>query len=208
MTATQAVILDIGNVLIGWGPEDYYDRAIGAERRRALFAEVDLDAMNIEVDLGGDLRALAYGLADRHPGWAAEIRMWHDNWIDLLGPVIDGSVAAFRALRARGIPVFALSNFGTATFERAKKAYPFLAEFDRAYISGHMGVVKPDPEIYARVEADCGLAPGSLLFADDRPANVAAAAARGWQTHLFESVDGWVARLEEECLLSPGQVAA
>ena len=34
----EAVIFDIGNVLIEWQPERFYDSEIGEERRRALFA--------------------------------------------------------------------------------------------------------------------------------------------------------------------------
>ena len=33
----EAVIFDIGNVLIEWQPERFYDSEIGEERRRALF---------------------------------------------------------------------------------------------------------------------------------------------------------------------------
>ena len=38
----EAVIFDIGNVLIEWQPERYYDSVVGEERRRAMFAAVDL----------------------------------------------------------------------------------------------------------------------------------------------------------------------
>ncbi|MCL6282755.1 hypothetical protein M3P21_04355 [Ruegeria sp. 2012CJ41-6] len=48
----QAVIYDIGNVLIEWQPERYYDRVIGEDRRRAMFAEIDLQGMHELVDLG------------------------------------------------------------------------------------------------------------------------------------------------------------
>ena len=34
----EAVIFDIGNVLIEWQPERYYDRVIGEDRRRAMFS--------------------------------------------------------------------------------------------------------------------------------------------------------------------------
>ena len=34
-----------------------------------------------------------------------------------------------------------------------------------------------------------------LEFVDDRADNTAAAAARGWKTHLFDGADGWAARL-------------
>lgn len=65
-----------------------------------------------------------------------------------------------------------------------------------------MGVIKPDPKIYQMVEDDCGVAPGALLFTDDRPDNIAAAEARGWQTHLFTGPDGWADRLVATGLLT------
>jgi 2-haloacid dehalogenase len=119
----------------------------------------------------------------------------------MCSPAIPGSVALLRRLRARGVPVFALSNFGIDTYATAQGVYDFLNEFDVEFISGQMGVMKPDPAIYETLERETGVAPGALLFADDRPDNIAAAAARGWQTHLFEGPEGWAARLVEAGLL-------
>jgi 2-haloacid dehalogenase len=68
-----------------------------------------------------------------------------------------------------------------------------------------MGVIKPDPLIYRMVEDDCGLAPETLLFADDRADNIAMAASRGWQTHLFDGPQGWADRLVAEGLVRPDQ---
>ena len=48
----EAVVFDIGNVLLEWHPEHYFDRTIGPERRKAMFADVDLHAMNDRIDLG------------------------------------------------------------------------------------------------------------------------------------------------------------
>jgi hypothetical protein len=59
--------------------------------------------------------------------------------------------------------------------------------------------MKPDPAIYRIVEEDCGIAPGALLFADDKRANVDAAAARGWQGHLFDGPEGWPAGSLPRC---------
>jgi len=198
----DAVVFDIGNVLVCWEPEQFYDRTIGAERRKNLFADVDLYEMNARVDLGADFRATVYDTGRKNPEWQAEIRMWHDRWIEMAQPEITHSRALLRALKARAVPVFALSNFGTGSLEVAKSAYPVLREFDRAYISGHMGVAKPDAEIYRRLEEDSGVAPGGLLFADDRPENITAAAARGWQTHHFSDPQGFADRLVAEGLLS------
>ncbi|MGR3344948.1 MAG: HAD family hydrolase [Paracoccaceae bacterium] len=207
MPAIEAVIFDIGNVLIEWNPERYYDRVIGENRRKKLFAKVDLHGMNEKIDLGADFTRTIYETADQHPDWRDEIRQWHDNWDELAEPVIGDSVHLMRALRRNEVPVFALSNFGIGSFGVAENKYPFLAEFDRRYISGHMGVVKPEAEIYRMLENDCQIAPERLLFADDRRENVTAAEARGWQVHLFESARGWAARLIAEELLSVHEAA-
>jgi 2-haloacid dehalogenase len=198
----EAVIFDIGNVLTRWQPEAFYDRVIGEDRRRALFAEVDLHEMNLRVDAGALFRETIYATADQHPEWAVEIRWWYDRWIELASPRIEGSIALLRALRAKGVPVFSLTNFGSYSYEEARTKLDFLSEFDREYVSGRMGVIKPDPQIYAMVEADCGLAPERLLFADDKAENITAAARRGWRTHQFESWQGWAARLVAEGLLT------
>jgi 2-haloacid dehalogenase len=199
--AIDAVVFDIGNVLLTWQPETWYDRTYGRARRETLFAEADLAGMNLSIDGGADFRGTVYALADAHPGWATEIRDWHDNWLGLAGPVIDRSVRLLRALKRRGVPVFALTNFGAGSFELARGSLDFLSEFDRTYVSGQLRLLKPDPAIYAAVEADCGIAPAHLLFIDDKPENIAAAQARGWQVHLFDAPEGLARRLVAEGLL-------
>ena len=200
----EAVIFDIGNVLIEWQPERHYDRVIGEEKRRAMFAAVDLHAMNDRVDRGQNFQKVVTECAANYPEFSKEIMLWHDDWLHMASPAIPHSVKLLRALRARGVQVFALSNFGIETFKIALPVYPFLAEFDRSYISGHMGVTKPNAEIYRQVEADYGLPPDTLLFTDDRADNIDAARARGWQTHLFDGPAGWATRLVAEGLLNEG----
>lgn len=200
--AVEAVVFDIGNVLVEWRPEAFYDAAIGPDRRARLFAEVPLGAMNETVDLGRPLGEAVADLAARHPGWAAEIGFWDSRWLEMFAPVIPGSVAALAALKAKGVPVFALTNFGNETLARADAAYPFLKGFDARFVSGELRLMKPDPAIYAALEAGTGLPPDRLLFADDKAENVTAAAARGWRTHLFEGPAGWADRLLAEGLLT------
>jgi 2-haloacid dehalogenase len=207
MEQAQAAVFDIGNVLVTWAPEAFYDREIGPEARAALFAEADLHGMNEIVDAGGPFRETVYAWADRHPAWTREIRWWHDRWLELASPRIEGSIRLLRILRAKGVPVFALTNFGRDSFAFALGHIDVLNEFDRAFVSGEMGVTKPDPRIYAMVEAATGLPPAALLFADDRPENVAAAAARGWRTHQFVHVRGWAERLGAEGLLARADIA-
>lgn len=199
MTQVEAVIFDIGNVLIEWQPERYYDRMIGTDQRRALMAEVPFFDMMNTIDAGAPFGDTVEATALAHPDWAGAIRLVRDAWCELAQPAIPHSVRLLRALRARGVPVFVLSNFGAENFPLSEAQFPFLREFDRRYISGEMAMRKPDPAIYAAVEADCGIAPEALLFADDRDDNISAARARGWQTHLFETPAGWA-----ECLIRAG----
>lgn len=201
----EAVVFDIGNVLIEWHPERYFDRIIGSDKRRALFSEVDLHGMNDRIDLGEGFRDVIYSVADANPKWRAEIQDWHDNWIQLASPSIDHSVRLLRALRSSGIPVFSLTNFGIESFAYAQKNYDFLKEFDRDYVSGHLRVIKPDPKIYEILEQDCGIEPSKLLFTDDRADNIAMAKSRGWQTHLFEGAQSWADRLMSANLLKAEQ---
>lgn len=204
----EAVIFDIGNVLIGWQPERYYDRVYGEERRRALFSEVDLHWMNERVDRGEPFRQVIYETAEAHPKWRAEIRDWHDSWIELATPVIDHSVTLLRRLRAKGVPVHCLTNFGVDSYAYAQTQFDFLNEFDIEFVSGRMQVTKPDPRIYEMVEAGLNVAPGAILFADDRTANIKVALERGWQAHLFEHPQGWADRLVAAGLLTADEARA
>ncbi len=199
----DAVIFDIGNVLIEWQPERYFDREIGPALRRALFQTVDIHAMMQRIDSGADFAAEVAQTAAAHPAFSTQILQICDHWCDIAQPAIPASVHLQRALRARGIPVFALSNFGAQNFPLSAAQFPFLTEFDRTYISGRMGMAKPDPAIFAAVEADCGIPPARLLFADDRAENIAAAQLRGWQVHLFDGAGGFAQCLVNAGLLPP-----
>jgi len=197
----EAVVFDIGNVLIEWQPERFYDTVMSVADRKKMFETIDLHHMNDLVDRGANWRETVYATAEEYPKYRDMIRLWHDRWIDMASPAIDESVDALRQLRMGFVPVFALSNFGIQTFEYAETVYPFLKEFDQRYISGYLGEVKPEPKIYEILERESGVAPDRLLFADDRQENLDAAAARGWNVHLFDGPKGWVERLQAEGLL-------
>lgn len=198
----SAVVFDIGNVLIRWKPEAYYDATIGVERRKKMFSEVDLHDLQERIDAGADFKDTFYQAAEDYPEWRSEIRQWVDNWREVAQPEIPHSVSLLRALRAKGIKVFALTNFGVGSFAISEQQYPFLLEFDKRYVSGAMKVSKPDPEIFRLMEEDCGTPANELLFTDDRADNIETARSRGWQTHLFENPQGWADRLVSEGLLT------
>lgn len=186
MQAPKAVVFDIGNVLIEWRPERLYSRLIpDSAARAAFFEETQIFEMNLEVDRGAPFKEHIYAHAAKFPKYEELIRAWHDHWIEMASPAIDGTVAILRALKQRGVRVAALSNFGVESFELACIHYPFLTEFDVPVISGREETIKPEPQIYEILEERTGLLGQDLFFMDDSPKNVAAARARFWQAEIF-----------------------
>jgi 2-haloacid dehalogenase len=200
----RAVVFDIGNVLVDWRPERLYARLIpdAAERARFL-GEICTHAWNEGFDRGAPMPEGVEAHAARHPGHAALIRAWWADWPEMFGPEISGAVACLRALKARGVPVFGLTNFAAETFAIAQARHPVLTEFDLCVVSAHERAIKPEPGIYAILEARCGLPPEALFFTDDRPENVAAAEARGWRGHVFAGAAGLAEALAGHGLLPP-----
>lgn len=208
MPAT-AMVFDVGRVLIGWDPEKLYEQIIPDvfERRRFL-GSVATAEWNVAFDAGRPIKAGVAADAAANPEHADHISAWWERWPEMVGPPIDGSVACLRALKDAGVPVYGLTNFADETFTMAQKIFPFLNEFDECVVSGREYCVKPDPRIYALLEARTGCAPADLFFADDSPANIRAARQRGWTAHLFEGAAGLVAALEAEGLLPVGAARA
>ena len=173
------------------------------DERREMFAAVDLHLMNDQIDHGQNWRDTVYATAATYPEYADMIRLWHDRWAEMATPPISKSWDILRRLRKQGTPVFALSNFGIETFAFAETIYPELAEFDRRFISGHMGVTKPARLIYEMVEETSGLTGAQLFFVDDRQENIETALNLGWRGHVFTSPEDLENTLTEHGILTP-----
>ena len=62
--------------------------------------------------------------------------------------------------------------------------------------------MKPDAKLYEVVEKQSGRFRAEILYLDDRPENVAAGAARGWQVILQETPEKSRAAVEKTGLLN------
>src|SRR5579863_2587362 len=99
-------------------------------------------------DVAPDFSGAVEERARAFPEFADDLRLYHARWIETIGGPIEENVALLRRLKAAGRPVHALSNFAAETFALVEAQYDFLSDFDARVISGHVGVVKPDPRIY------------------------------------------------------------
>lgn len=193
----DCVVFDIGNVLVRWDIRALYEKLIPdpAELDWFLREVVTLD-WHTQHDAGRPMDDTIAELSARYPDHAGLIAAFKPRWGEtLLGP-IEGTVALLERLDAAGVPLFALTNYSAETFPAFRRDYPFAARFQDILVSGEHGLVKPDPAIYALAERRFGLTVERCLFIDDRPANVAAAQARGWQAVCFTDP----ARLEQDLI--------
>lgn len=192
MTATRpartpgAVIFDVGNVLIHWDARRVYRGLLPDEAAiDAFFAEVGFAAWNLEQDRGRTWADGVAALGAAFPHRAELIRAFDTRWQDSVPGAIDGTVALLQALGAAGVPCYALTNFSTEKWAESTARFPFLAGFRDAVVSGHEGVVKPDPRIFEICLTRNGLDAAACVFVDDSAANVHAARGVGLDAVRF-----------------------
>ena len=65
------------------------------------------------------------------------------------------------------------------------------------FTSFRIGVMKPDPLIFAHVEVQAGAPPETILYFDDDAANVRAARDRGWCAHQIDPRGDTAAQMAE-----------
>lgn len=124
------------------------------------------------------------GRAYDSAGFKARVRDSY-RWVEGIEPLLAG-------LAARGVPMHTLSNYPewyTWIEERLG-----VSRYVRwSFVSCHTRLRKPEPAAYELAARELGLAPGQLLFIDDRRSNCDGARAAGMAALHF---DGDVAELE------------
>jgi HAD superfamily hydrolase (TIGR01509 family) len=109
------------------------------------------------------------------------------------------------ALRRKGMPTYVFSNTNDLAVRHIRRAFPFFADFNGYILSYEHRAMKPDPKLYQVVEERSGRRGPEILYLDDRPENVAAGAARGWQTILHQSPEKSRAAVEKLGLLDAAE---
>jgi 2-haloacid dehalogenase len=175
----DAVVFDLGGVLLDWDPTYVLERA----QVQAL----DIDGVQRELDLGAPVEQVRTQWHARFPTEVATIDHYLDNWHHTLPGSIDDTVAVLDELHRSGVRLYALSNFSGDLFREHRSRFHFLDTFDGLLISGDEGMVKPDPAIYDLLVERFDLDPVATVFVDDREDNVIGARAAGLHAVRFES---------------------
>jgi 2-haloacid dehalogenase len=185
----EAVLFDLGKVLLDWDPRYFYARYFPADEAglEDFVRRVVAPEWILEMDAGKPAAQAIEERSRKFPRHAALIALWPHGWPTMLRGEIAASVALLGELRGRGHRLFALTNFSTETFAIARRRHEFLAWFDDIVVSGEHGIVKPDPRIYRLAIERCRLDAARTVFVDDSPANVAAGQAAGLHALHFST---------------------
>lgn len=167
--------------VLGLTPDGLLGLAFGLPEARAM-----LTGRARHADWMSAVRARL--VADRHAQEAVEhlVATWRADH----GTPVDATVALVDELLHVGTPVFVFTNGTDRVPEELAQAG--LGRLVPLLLNGHdLGWAKPDPEAYAAAHSDIerrlGRQVGRLEvhFTDDRPENVDAARAFGWQARVF-----------------------
>ncbi|OGA16959.1 MAG: hypothetical protein A3G25_15725 [Betaproteobacteria bacterium RIFCSPLOWO2_12_FULL_63_13] len=187
-TAIDAVLFDLGRVLLDWDPRYYYRSLIPSEDALEHFVRVVVaHAWYLEMDAG---KGTDQAIAERcraYPEHAPLLARWKEGWPLMLRGPIAGSVDILDRLRTRGMRLYALTNFSRETWPMAKARFDFLSWFEDTIVSGEHGIVKPDPRIFELAISRCRLDPARTVFIDDALANVEAGRLCGLRALQFTS---------------------
>ena len=203
MPLPSIIIFDLGKVLVD------FDYSIAARRiaargditLRQIAEYINESRLFVQYELGKITTAQFCAELCRVSGFRGTPTEFGECFADIFVQ-IDPMVQLQAALWQKGFPAYIFSNTNELAAEHIRRSFPFYAHFDGYILSYQHGAMKPDAPLYEAVEQACGHGGPELLYLDDRPENVAAGAARGWQVILHESPEKTHAAIETLGLLS------
>ncbi|MEM7215949.1 MAG: HAD family phosphatase [Pseudomonadota bacterium] len=184
----QAVVFDVGNVLIGWNPYLVFrDLFKDDDRITAFLEEIEFHEWNLSLDRGRDWEEAVQSLSASYPRWEKQIRYFNDKWhLSISGEITD-NVKVLNKLRESEVPVYAITNFAVQRWQETTTTYPFLkTHFVDSVVSGEVKMIKPDPDIFELFLNRNDLEAAACIFIDDRADNVETASSLGFDCVLFQ----------------------
>jgi HAD superfamily hydrolase (TIGR01509 family) len=185
---TPAIVFDLGKVLVD------FDYAIAARKIGARSTKEVPDLLHFlgsspilaRFEHGELTRGQFFAEMQQVTGFTGSLEEFVADFADIFIP-IPAMIELHAELRRRGFPTYIFSNTNDIAIGHIRREFPFFGNFDGYIFSCEVKSMKPDAKIYDALEAMTGKRGAEILYIDDRPENIAAGAARGWQTILHET---------------------
>ena len=202
MTPAKAIVFDLGKVLVD------FDYSIAGRKlaARATITATELGRFLLGVPLivnyetGLITSEEFYREIKAASGFLGDLEEFTSLFADIFTP-IEPMIQLHADLRSRGFPTYIFSNTNDLAVRFIRQNFPFFNQFEDYILSYEHQSMKPDTRLYEVVEARSRARGSDILYIDDRPENIVAGAARGWQTILQESPEKTRAAIEELGLL-------
>ncbi len=185
-TRIDAVIFDLGNVLLDYRPRMFMAE-LGIdpkyfERLEKVFPQSQ-EWQDLDQNLISDDEFLEAAL-HKEPALRREILLYHKHWYDHFRAIPE-NVATFYEVKEAGAKTYILSNFQKTCFRVVQEHNAFFEDFDGRVISFECIMRKPDPKIYELIISKYQLDPGHTVFIDDMSVNIEGAKSAGLKTILL-----------------------
>lgn len=180
----KAVIFDYGNVLSLDQKPEVYDEFAGllglpAANVRQTYWRHRLDYDRDSLDTAQFWRAVAgrdVGPETLQTLLTCDARSWSRPNTFMLDTVRDAANRGFRTALLSNMPADVWTHLSRLDW---------LPRFHHITISGHLGLVKPDADIYLQCLAGLGVPASETVFVDDRIENIEAAGRLGIDARLY-----------------------
>jgi len=209
MIIPKAVVFDLGKVLVDF---DYLiaGRRIAARGKLTLLeigVYIARSPLFVEYESGRVTTQQFYEEIRGVTGFRVDLTEFSNCFADIFTE-IQPMVRLQAELQQRGMSAYAFSNTNELAAEHIRRSFPFYSKFDGCILSFEHRAMKPDARLYEVVERQSGRREAEILYLDDRPENIAAGAARGWQVILHESPEKSRAAIQKLGLLNHGSSGA
>jgi HAD superfamily hydrolase (TIGR01509 family) len=184
----SVLVFDLGKVLVD------FDYSIAARRIAPLCASTadpvkffsQHAALLTSYELGMLSTLEFYNQIKAVSGFSGTQAEFNAFFADIFTP-IQGMIDLQAELKKTRLPAYIFSNTNDLAVDHIRKRFPFFSDFDGYVLSYEHGAMKPSAKLYEIVERATGRRGGEIVYIDDRPENVEAGVARGWQGILHES---------------------
>ena len=180
----KAIIFDCFGVVVGKGFWDVYEIAGGNLEEDDDFIEDVLRRANT-----GTITREAF-----QAEVAARLGLSVKVWQEISNREERPNIPLLEYIRDELKPAYKIGMLSNANKGTLKERIPSQWQeiFDDIVVSGEVGMIKPDPEIFELSAKNLGIHPKEAIFTDDREQYLQGARAVGMQTILFKNVGQFI----------------
>lgn len=185
MPLPRVIVFDLGKVLLDFDYGRMADRMAGRSgiSREAVHALIDQSPLLHDLESGRISSPEFFEAIQEKAGYLGDFVRFTRDFGDIFDPIHE-MIDLHRKLASAGFPTCIFSNTNDLAIAHIRERYPFFNGFTNYVLSYEHGCMKPQARLYEVVEETTRSTGAEILYIDDRPENVEAGVARGWQTIL------------------------